>query len=558
MGHVKIQRNTYDLITHIDLEKIQYQIQQLKESVTSIQETCKQISCDPELPTLKDILDKVFGDFDSLSDVMGNRQKRSWNGAIQHIVKVIHGLINDDEMTRYEELIHKELVRDKIAMMQVLGKVSIVQNNITRQHKNLKELRKQMEKLKTSINGLSWGARKSTDELDKLKTDQHIQATASYGLTVHQEIQTILSTILFAKRNALHPKIISPKQLLNELLIATRYLPQNRHFPYALLSQNTEGIINLIDIKVFRINNLLVFVISNPLTVDEVYDLYKLIPFPVRIVNNQFVYIKPKENYLILNEQRTFFSLLPEIDRCKPIHPELFICQIDTPIFSRIKNRYCEVELLSKQAMNINDCDLRVINLQNEIWEKLHHFNTWVYIAPNDTELRIICPNETLEIPINNTGMLTLNSDCWAATPSVQLFPSPTQFKERFYSIIPKLNMTEVLAPYKTEITNYIKNNRETLSNSVQNFNDLRETGINIHLLMKDKTIVISNFNNYTVLIICVSASITCISVLLYCFFKKKRSPKVKQDKDVETPQETLTELKPNGGPVAPFEEIEL
>ena len=37
---------------------------------------------------------------------------------------------------------------------------------------------------------------------------------------------------------------------------------------------------DLSNIKVFRVNQLSVFINSNPLTVDEVFDIYKMIPFP--------------------------------------------------------------------------------------------------------------------------------------------------------------------------------------------------------------------------------------------------------------------------------------
>ena len=61
---------------------------------------------------------------------------------------------------------------------------------------------------------------------------------------------------------------------------------------------------DLSNIKVFRVNQLLVFIISNPLTVDEVFDLYKMIPFPSKLQDNQFVYVKPKDKFLLL-----FFSI---------------------------------------------------------------------------------------------------------------------------------------------------------------------------------------------------------------------------------------------------------
>ena len=115
---------------------------------------------------------------------------------------------------------------------------------------------------------------------------EHIQAMSSFGLFIQQDIQNIITAIMLAKRNTVHPSVLSAKKLLSELIIATKYIPNNLHFPYALLDQNTEGIITLADIKAFRINELLIIVVSNPLTVDEIFDLYKLIPYPSKFRND--------------------------------------------------------------------------------------------------------------------------------------------------------------------------------------------------------------------------------------------------------------------------------
>ena len=73
------------------------------------------------------------------------------------------------------------------------------------------------------------------------------------------------------------------------------------------------------------------------------------------------------------------FAMLPDIKECKIIDPEKFICKIEQPLFHRVKNRLCEVELLTEQKLVPSNCDIRITNLGIEIWKKIHYFNTWIY-----------------------------------------------------------------------------------------------------------------------------------------------------------------------------------
>ena len=136
--------------------------------------------------------------------------------------------------------------------------------------------------------------------------------------------------------------------------------------------------------------------------------------------------MKPKEDYLLINEQRTTFSLASNTDTCKHVHPELLICKFEKPLFTRLKNRICEVELLTEPKVIPKNCDIRIIRLETEIWEKLHIFNTWIYVAPFPIDLKVICPNDTKEYQIEDSGVIHLSSDCWAVTPSMQLYPKPS------------------------------------------------------------------------------------------------------------------------------------
>ena len=465
---------------------------------------------------LQNTLHQVEDSLDSLTGVLGDRVKRSWFGIAQTAVKVINGIINADEINAYENLIKQEVSNNKVTINEMQGKVRIFSSNLTTQYNKFKSLEASVDFLHAEVQKFH----KLTEfKINALGLKQHLQATNSYGLTIQQDIQNIFTAIMFAKKNIIHPNILSPKNLLSELIISTKFIQNNLHFPYALLEQNTESIINLADVKVFKISELLIFVIRIPLAVDETYDLYKLIPFPTKIFDNKFIYVKPRQEYLLINEQRTIFSLLPNMEKCKHVHPELLICETDKPLFTRLKNRMCEVELLSETTVIPKDCNIKIIQLESEIWEKIHFFNTWVYVVPNPTDLKVICPNGTKEYLIENSGAISLNSECWALTPSIQLYPQPIKFSEKYLSVVPKANLPSIVIPFKEKIEKYIKReNDNNFVTSVQNFNDLNSAGISVQLMLNDDASVMINLN-ITIAILSVSLVIV-IGIL--CFFLRK------------------------------------
>ena len=470
--------------------------------------------------TVKDLLQKTETDVESLSDMLGSRVRRSWYNTIKESVKIIHGLLNGDEMVNYERIINTSLESNHEEMRKFQGKINILENQIKYEANEFQDLWKNISALRSEVIRLSQEEKNNRHILDKLKISQYLQATASYGLKVYQEIQTVITALMFGRKNTIHPKIASPKRILSELIKADKYLPEHLHFPYALLEQNTEGILNIADIKVFKIRKLLVFVIRNPLTIDEVYDLYKLIPYPVKFSDNQSVYVNPREPYLLINEYRTLFSLIPNINTCKSIHPEQFLCELEKPLFSRLKSRACETELLIEPKIVPQICDLRIVHLESEIWEKIHFFNTWIYTVPSLTVLKINCPTKNDEVSIVNSGVLTLSSGCWASTQGIQLYANPVEFQEEYHSVLPKINLSEAIAKFRVEIKNYL-DNHVTPPTGVHNFQDLNSEGISIKFILDNQDPIITNCQ--VIIIFVVSSVIIIIGICQYVLIKIKK-----------------------------------
>ena len=145
-------------------------------------------------------MNKIDADLDSLTDTLSNRVKRSWYGVVKDTVKIIHGIINGNEMERVESLI-KQNLNNNTAVNELQERIVILKSDLSKHHEKLVKLDNIIMDFHVKLHNLGLDGRLVKNELDKLKVEQYLQTVGSYALTVHNDIQTIITALLFAKRN---------------------------------------------------------------------------------------------------------------------------------------------------------------------------------------------------------------------------------------------------------------------------------------------------------------------------------------------------------------------
>ena len=472
---------------------------------------CSLVNCDSQKFQLEDLITKINQEINNIYELLGTRNKRSWYGKIQHAIKIINGIVNPEDARQYEQLITDKVYNINVNLDSLKGKLQIIESELNLVKFN-DAVTKTINYLFARIDEYVVVHTNLTNRTEELKYRTKINYVLIYGLEIYQEVQSITTTIMFAKRGELHPRVLTPKQILSELIIATKHIPLNLHFPYALLEQNSERILQLSELTSFRINKLLIFSISNPLTSDEIFDVFKLIPFPMKVSLNKFIFINTKNNYLLFNEKRTNFALMEDMSTCLSVHPELFICNLLQPIYSRISNKICEVELLTKIENIPQDCDMKVVTLNHEIWEKVHYFNNWIFVAPKPNDLVIECPTYSKEITIQNSGILSLEAECSARTSDVNLYSTKVQFNEQHFSLAPKFDLKLLIRNYSEKIQSI---DTIDIINPITNFGNLKSLGVSLKTSHRE--------NGYN-LIIVISSSFLLITLAssMYAVFKNK------------------------------------
>lgn len=93
------------------------------------------------------------------------------------------------------------------------------------------------------------------------------------------ELEILTDAISLARRDLIHPKVLTPKELFDNLR-ETQYALNNKRLPVPLEPNKFTNLIDISDITIFYKDHRLIYIIKIPLTEQNDFILYHLIPSP--------------------------------------------------------------------------------------------------------------------------------------------------------------------------------------------------------------------------------------------------------------------------------------
>lgn len=165
-----------------------------------------------------------------------------------------------------------------------------------------------------------------------------------------REYDILIDTIVNSQKGILQPHIITPAQIMKQLKISQADIPNELSIPIPLSATYQNLIANIMDLDVFIKDNFLVYVIRLPLTNRVNYNLYHVLPLPIKIKNtdNKFTFIVPEREYLLMDVAKRYYTKLKvsELKDCKLISYHHRICKQTGPVQITHLHEECEVEML--------------------------------------------------------------------------------------------------------------------------------------------------------------------------------------------------------------------
>jgi hypothetical protein len=168
-----------------------------------------------------------------------------------------------------------------------------------------------------------------------------------------------------------------------------------------------------------------------PLFSPTVYELYKIVPFPVIIRKEEstYGYIGFNKDVIFSDPLRQHYGKMTanELTKCFQPYELVYVCKEDIPILTYVPEADCEATLLHPSTTDIPDnCEYRFFRLSQTFWIPLHDSNLWLFVTPQPETLTVLCPQGTTTVKLQDKGKLSLDQGCKGYSSYVILYASST------------------------------------------------------------------------------------------------------------------------------------
>lgn len=433
MGKLKIINGHLNVLMPIDVTHIQPHIENINSVLGTLRFLCQQINeteCHDTLGPLTARYHDIDTQFSSIAHLIDNRLKRgAWFGGIGSVFKHIFGVLDENDAYKYDNAINSVQENNKKLASLMKENILVMTSTISTYNKSIHKLKINEDSLNAAIDKLSAKLQNlsaiSNHMATSLEINSILNKLETSLLSLSFQLEDIINAILFSNMNILHPSIITPYQLYQELANNYRHLPNNLEFALSLDLKTIHTMLSISTLLCYYLNRKIVFLLQVPLVTQPEFYLYHNIPFPVAHNFNKpdsFSVIIPTNKYTAITKDKTHYTSLDSLENCKIVNRYDFICKIMN-VFPASANPSCESEILSKVLISIPaQCKTEFLNGNLDIWKPLVN-NRWIFVQTKPTKLSIDCTNsELVERNIIGTGIVNIPIHCTAYCKSTKLY----------------------------------------------------------------------------------------------------------------------------------------
>lgn len=432
VGKLKITTGQLNVITYIDISYVKTHLTNINEAIGTVRFLCQKsrdYPCENILSPLSTRFNDMKREYDSISHLIITRSKRSaWFGIVGTAFKHIFGTLDEKDALRYDTAIDSVQRDEKVLAKLMKENILITTSTLDAMKQNFNTLRDNENKLNNALDTILNTTNRLNNITTALVTTTKAQALfsslESSMLALSFQLEDLTSAIILTSQNILHPSVITPTQLYQELTNNDRHLPRDTRIPVSLSLENIHVILNMSNVACYYFNNKLVFILQIPLAGTEDYHLYHNVALPVpHDVHKPNVYslIVPSSTYTAISKDKMSFCNLSNLSKCKSINSEFFLCEISTVLITS-DNPTCESELLTKTVNAIPArCVTQTIASELDVWESLSN-NQWIFVQSRSSKVSIDCGTSNLnEIIVYGVGILNVPRGCVVYTKSTRL-----------------------------------------------------------------------------------------------------------------------------------------
>jgi hypothetical protein len=353
---------------------------------------------------------------------MGNRKKRGVFNFIGELSKIIFGTLDEDDAKFYNDQI-KLFERDsedvtallKQQLSVVKSSLGAVNNTLVDVEYNEQVLREGVRKVTEYTSSLRAETSENLNLVNtKIEVERHILRATNAMSALQRKLDLIIDSIIHAQKGVIQPQIVSPGALMESLIKNVHLFPKDTIPPFPLSKDSTHLLLKLCDLQVYIRNGILGYVILLPMVNRGTLDIYRLIPVPVSLDHNQFLYIETGKSFLWIDQARKYYFLTDGhwITFCRLLIPKSYVCKQNQPLLSSHLHENCMVQLLQPRGKVPTSCDKRMVEISHSVWTQLSN-NAWIYFVPKSETVTVLCGNKPpVDVVVSGIGKLSITANC--------------------------------------------------------------------------------------------------------------------------------------------------
>lgn len=344
------------------------------------------------------------------------------------------------------------------------------------------------------------------------------------------QLHIITDIIQETRHGKLHPYLIPPDQLENEIRKLSNYIPNQLILPISLKKIDYNLLYQLCKLSAVVLNNIIIFEIKIPLLEINHFEIFKIIPLP-KFIKDTYIVPSIDSEFILLDKSEDKYTLITssDLEHCKELeHLQSFICNKRQIIYQTLSHPSCQLSLYFEK-INSKSCTYKKITLNYDLWYKLESSNTYIYILNHQHSVKLICGEDTSEILLYKRGHLVLSENCILklngatlhTTKGDSLMSKTNNYSIRFFNLT--TNSTRIenrILPLNTTFSYPRLISNDQLLKADENIKSIKFIDSENSKIQRKH-----HFIHYGTSTLMIVIFITIIAIYLY---KKKRNHKVK------------------------------
>lgn len=446
IGELKINVGYLDILAPVDISYISPHLENINSILGTVRFLCNQyqletagdLECHSILEPLSVRYNDIVSEYSSFSHLTSSSRVRrgAWLGIVGSLSKTIFGTLNEDDAIKYDNAIQSIQNNEKRLSSLIKENILVTTSTLSKLNKTFYNIKTNEVNLNIAIDDLSQKLKNiskiSNDINFKVKLNSILNSLESSLLALSFQLQDITNAIMLSSQHILHPAILPPTQLYEELVDNYRHLPLDTKLPLSLELSNIHKLINVSSVVCFSLGNNIVFILKIPLVSPRQYNLFHNIALPTphnSIEPHFFSFIKPSCKYIAMTKDKSEYCKLTSLTECKIISDDDYICDIPS-VYPTSANPSCESELLSTVVSSLPvQCKTDFIHGHIDVWKPITN-NRWIFVQSLNNKLFVECPKQKIsEINIIGTGILSTPQNCVAFCKTTRLVPKLSNIK---------------------------------------------------------------------------------------------------------------------------------